>query len=84
MIYHRVFVIIPTSHSIIKHRQTLSMFPFVCYHYQLEEHMLSYADSERDLGVYINKNRNSLERCEETLTKANQNFGFLELTCHFF
>ena len=28
------------------------MLPFVAYHYHLAENLLSYADSERDLGVH--------------------------------
>ena len=35
----------------IKHRPSpLAMLPFVAYHYQLAESLLSHADSEKDLG----------------------------------
>ena len=40
----------------IKYKHSpLAMLPFVAYHYHLRENLLSYADSEKDLGVYINK-----------------------------
>ena len=31
------------------------MLPFVAYHYQLAETLLSYTDSEKDLGAHVNK-----------------------------
>ena len=63
----------------IKHRPSpLAMLPFVAYHYQLAETLLSYADSEKDLGVHVNN-----EHCENILTKANQKFCVLRRTCHF-
>ena len=44
----------------------LGMLSFVAYHYHLGENLLSYADSEKDLGVHVNKSFAIL------LTKANQ------------
>ena len=68
----------------IKHRPSpLAMLPFVAYHYQLAETLLSYADSEKDLGVHVNKSFNFNEHRENMLTKANQKFGVLKRTCHF-
>lgn len=68
----------------LKHRPSpLAMLPFVAYHYYLAENMLSYADSERDLGVHMNKNFNFSEHCEKILCKANQHYGILKRTCHF-
>ena len=62
----------------IKHRPSpLAMLPFVAYYYDLGENLLSYADSEKDLGVHINKSFNFNEQCEILLTKANQKFGIL-------
>ena len=52
-------------------------------HYHLAENLLSYVDSERDLGVHINKSFNFNEYCEKILTKANQQLGILKRTCHF-
>ena len=59
------------------------MLPFVAYHYHLAENIRSYADSERDLGVHVNKSFNFNEHCEKLLIKANQQFGILKRTCHF-
>ena len=68
----------------INHRPSpLAMLPFVAYHYHLGENVLSYADSEKDLGVHINKSFNFNEQCEILLTEANQKFGILKRTCHF-
>ena len=40
-------------------------------HYHLAENLLSYADSERDLGVHVNKSFNFNEHCVKLLTKSN-------------
>ena len=49
----------------IKHKPfPLAMLPFVAYHYHLTENLLSYADSERDFGVHVNKSFNFNEHCE--------------------
>ena len=62
----------------IKHKPfPLAMLPFVAYHYHLGENLLSYADSEKDLGVHISKRFTFNEQCEILLTKANQKFGIL-------
>ena len=59
------------------------MLPFVAYHYHLGENLFSYADSEKDLGVHVNKRSNFNEQCEILLTKVNQKCGVLKRTCHF-
>ena len=59
------------------------MLPFVAYHYHLAEILLSYADSERDLGVHVNESFNFNEHCEKLLTKANQQLVILKRTCFF-
>ena len=41
----------------------LAMLPFVAHRYHLGENLLSYADSEKDLGVHINKSFNFNEQC---------------------
>ena len=61
----------------------LEMLPFVAYHYYLAGNLLEYADSEKDLGVIINKSFNFNEHCNIILTKANQKYGLLKRTCHF-
>ena len=59
------------------------MLPFVVYHYRLAENLLSYADSEKDLGINININFSFNEHCDIILSKANQKYGMLKRTCHF-
>ena len=59
------------------------MLPFVSYHYYLAEHMLEFADSEKDLGVYINELFNFNEHCDSIISKANQQYGLLKRTCYF-
>ena len=61
----------------------LAMLPFVAYHYRLAENLLSYADSEKDLGININANFSFNEHCDLILSKANQKYGMLKRTCHF-
>ena len=61
----------------------LSMLPFVTSHYHLGNNLLAYADSEKDLGILINKKLNFNEHCEQILSKANQKYGLLRRTCNF-
>ena len=68
----------------IKHRPSpLTMLPFVAFHYYLGEHILEYANSEKDLGVLINNDFNFNDHQEKLLTRANQKFGMLKRTCYF-
>ena len=68
----------------IKHKPSpLAMLPFVAHHFHFVENLLSYADSERDLGVHVNKSFNFIDNCDKLLTKANQQLGILKRTCHF-
>ena len=69
--------------SIKSKSSALAMLPFVAYHYYLAGNILKYADSEKDLGVYVNDNYNFNEHCDIILTKANQKYGLLKRTCHF-
>ena len=67
----------------IKHRPSpLAMLPFFAYH--IGENLFHYADSEKDLGVQINRSFNFNEQVEILLTKANQKNCILKRTCHFF
>ena len=64
----------------IKHRPSpLAMLPFGAYNYQLAETLLSYADSEKDLGVHVNKSFNFNEHREKDLgVHVNKSFNFNE------
>ena len=61
----------------------LAMLPFVAYHYHFAENLISYADSESDLGFHVNKSFDFNEHCEKLLTRVNQQLGILKRTCHF-
>ncbi len=61
----------------------LGMLPFVVFHYLLGRSVLSYVDSEKDLGIYINPSLKFNEHCEHLISKASQQFGLLRRTCHF-
>ena len=58
-------------------------FPFIRYHYTIGGDPLSYADSEKDLGIIINPSFNFNDHYEALLSKASQQFGLLKRTCHF-
>ena len=47
------------------------MLPFVAYHHHIAENLLSYADSEKDLSIHVNKSFNFNEYFEELFIKAN-------------
>ena len=59
------------------------MLPFAIHHYHMAENLLSYADSERDLGVHVTSNFDFKDHCELILTKANQKYGMLKRNFHF-
>ena len=45
--------------------------------------LLSYADSEKDLGVHVNCDFDFKEHCEIILNKANQKYGMIKRNFHF-
>ena len=45
--------------------------------------LLDYVESEKDLGVVINRTLNFTEHATSLFNKANQRFGILKRTCHF-
>ena len=68
----------------IKHKESpLSMLPFAIHHYQMADNLLSYADSEKDLGVHVNCDFDFKEHCEIILNKANQKYGMIKRNFHF-
>ena len=52
----------------------LSVLPFVASHYHLNDNLLAYSDSERDIGVVVNNRLNFSEHCEQILSKVNQKY----------
>ena len=69
----------------VAHREPplLGILPNIQYYYSLGECLLDYVDSEKDLGVDINKKLNFGDQCTRLLSKANQQFGLTRRTCYF-
>ena len=61
----------------------LGVLPNIQYYYSLGNVTLSFVDSEKDLGVHINKKINFDDQCCKLLSKANKQFGLTKRTCHF-
>ena len=60
----------------------LSVLPFVASQYHLNNNILAYSDSERDIGVVVNNRLNFSEHCEQIMSKVNQKYGILRRSCH--
>ena len=69
--------------SIKPRASPFDMLPFAIHQYYLADKLLTYADSERDLGVHVNSNFDFKEHSEIILTKANQKYGMLKRNFHF-
>ena len=59
------------------------MLPFILHHYLLGKNILSYADTESDLGVDITSNFTFNEHFTRIISQANEKYGLLRRTCHF-
>ena len=57
--------------------------PFVQFYYKMGSDLLNYAESEKDLGITINRTLNFTEHANILYSKANQRLGLLKRTCHF-
>ena len=58
-------------------------FPLLRYHYTIGGDPLTYADSEKDLGILINPSFSFNDHQEAVLSKANQQFGIVKRNCNF-
>ena len=61
----------------------LQALPFSEFIYSLGNVPLELVNSEKDLGVHINKSLTWTEHCNYLFSKANRNLGLLRRTCHF-
>ena len=61
----------------------VDVLPFVQFCYTMENKILDYVSSERDLGVIMNRTLNFTEHANSLYSKANQRLGLLKRTCHF-
>ena len=57
--------------------------PCIQYFYYLGNSLLNYTDSEKDLGIMMNRTQNFTEHTNFLYSRANQRFGLLKRTCHF-
>ena len=55
------------------------MLPFVPINYSIGSNIISYADIERDLGVYIKESFSFNDHCENLITKSKKQFGIFRL-----
>ena len=51
--------------------------------YQLDNELLKYCSSEKDLGVHITSKLNYTDHCNRLYSKANSRLGLNKRTCHF-
>ena len=61
----------------------LQALPFSQFVYCLGNVPLDFVNSEKDLGVHINKSLTWTDHCNYLYSKANRNLGLLRRTCHF-
>ena len=61
----------------------IDVLPFVQFYYTMENKILDYVSSERDLGVIMNQTLNFSEHANYLYSKANQRLGLLKRICHF-
>ena len=61
----------------------LDVLPFVQFHYSMAGNILEYVDSEKDLGISMNRTLNFSDHAMSLYSKANQRFGLLKRTCYF-
>ena len=57
--------------------------PFYEHFYTLNDNILDYETSEKDLGVVINSKLLWNTQCESLVQKANKQLGLVRRTCHF-
>ena len=57
--------------------------PCIQFFYYLGGSLLDYTDSEKDLGILMNRTQNFTEHSDYLYSRANQRFGLLKRTCHF-
>ena len=57
--------------------------PCIQYFYYLGNSLLNYTDSEKDLGIMMNRTKKFTEHTNFLYSRANHRFGLLKRTCHF-
>ena len=57
--------------------------PFVQFFYRLGNTILYCVESEKDLGIVLNRTLNFTEHASNLYNQANKRFGLIKRTCHF-
>ena len=69
--------------SITMHRNVLDNLPFNIFWYNLDNDIIEYVPSHKDLGVTITSKLLWSEHCSQLVSNASSKLGLLMRTCHF-
>ena len=61
----------------------LHILPFVQFFYKMGDSILEYTETDKDLGILMNRTLNFTDHSNFPYGRANQRFGLLKRTCHF-
>ena len=65
------------------HKNVFQELPFFLYPYEMNNIILDYCNTEKDLGILINNKFNFKDHRNLILSKAINQFNLLRRTCHF-
>ena len=65
------------------HKNVFQELPFFLYPYEMNNTLLDYCNTEKDLGILINNKFNFKDHRNLILSKAINQFNLLRRTCHF-
>ena len=65
------------------HKIVFHELPFFLYPYEMNNTLLDYCNTEKDLGILINNKFNFKDHRNFILSKAINQFNLLRRTCHF-
>ena len=69
--------------SVTIHRNVLDNLPFNIFWYNLDNDIIEYVPSHKDLGVTITSKLLWSEHCSQLVSNASSKLGLLMRTCHF-
>ena len=69
--------------SVSMHRNILDNLPFNIFWYTLDNNMIDYVTSHKDLGVIVTSKLLWAEHCSQLVSNASSKLGLLMRTCHF-
>ena len=61
----------------------VDVLPCTQFFYSMGFEVLDYVNSEKDLGILVNRTLNFTEHAKMLYSRANQRFGLMKRTCHF-